>query len=137
LGATWQGKIFKRTSLENYWKLQFSVALFSFILPWLILSMNFLKLPVSFVYLVFFLVTLTISVLTGAQFSLSSRLHRDKIANITAGIYSVDLLGSAIGAFLVAVLLFPILGLVKVCIFLSIINLISGLLTFRKGKRIS
>jgi predicted membrane-bound spermidine synthase len=97
--------------------------------------LNTLKLPVSLVYLVFFLITLTISVMTGAQFSLASRLHRDKIADVSAGIYSIDLLGSAIGAFLVAVLLFPLLGLVKVFTFLSIINLISGFLTFRKARR--
>ena len=132
LGATWQEKIFKKTNLENYRKFQFSIALISLILPWLILSLKILNLPAFLVYLVFFLVTLTISVLAGAQFSLASRLHQDKIANISAGIYSVDLLGSAIGAFLVAVLLFPMLGLVKVCIFLAGINLISGFLTFRK-----
>jgi spermidine synthase len=136
LGATSQEKIFKNTSLRNYRKLQFCVAIFSFILPWLILSLKTLQPPTSLVYLVFFLLTLTISVLAGAQFSLASRLHQDKIADISAGIYSVDLLGSAIGAFLVAVILFPLLGLVNVCIFLSVINVVAGFLILRKGRRL-
>ena len=132
LGASYHERIFERISIGNYRKLQFTMAAFSFILPWLILSLKTLNFPPSIVYLVFFLLTLSISVMTGAQFSLASRLHRDKITDISAGIYSVDLLGSAIGAFLVAVLLFPLLGLVKVCILLALINLIAGFLTFRK-----
>ena len=134
-GALYGNKIFRKISPESYMKVQFSVALYSLILPFLILGLKTYNLPVSFVYMIFFLLTLTISFLTGTQFSIASGLQKDSIANVSAGIYSVDLLGSAIGALLVAVLLFPMLGLVKVCVLLFLINLGAGMLSFWGGER--
>ena len=63
-------------------------------------------------------------------------LFRSKnISAIAAEIYSIDLLGSAIGALLVATLLVPLIGLVKVCILIGILNFVAALVVLVKRKR--
>ena len=72
--------------------------------------------------------------LTGIQYRLASLLIKGTQLKIASSTYSADLLGSAVGAFLVAVFLFPLLGLVTTGIILAIINLISAsiVLTLKK-----
>ncbi len=135
LGAMIQSKLPSLKSIKDYWKIQFSIGIFSFIFPAIILAIQYFHFHISFVYLIFSGSTLIISVFTGLQFSLASKVYKNKIAQISAGIYSIDLLGSALGALLVAILLFPLLGLLQVFIFFGLINLLAAILSFRFTKR--
>jgi predicted membrane-bound spermidine synthase len=54
-------------------------------------------------------------------------MREQKIATIAAKNYSADLFGSAMGAILTTIFLFPILGLIWTCFVLALLNVISAL----------
>lgn len=76
-----------------------------------------------------------IGTLTGLQFSLASKLRDKSILSVASSSYSSDLLGAAIGAILIASILIPLFGLIKVSLILSIVNFIIGLLILVKAKK--
>ncbi len=130
IGALYQRKILKMEKLELFWKMQFGIAVFAGVIPVILILLQTIQFPTALVYLVFFLITLIISVFTGIQFSLASQVQNNSIARVSSAIYSVDLMGSAAGAFLVSVILFPILGLVKIFVLLAILNIFSGFISY-------
>jgi spermidine synthase len=135
-GAYCQRRILKNETYRNYRNIQFIIAAISLIIPSIFILLNSFIFRDILMYLIFFSITAVISVIAGIQFSLASRLQKKSIAEVAAGIYSIDLLGSAIGILLVSVYLLPLLGLVRVFILLAGLNLISGLISFSMGKRV-
>jgi len=71
---------------------------------------------------------LIMAFITGIQFGIASRIHRDgQVANL-ARLYSADLSGAAIGALLTATLLLPVFGFYNVLFLLAGINFAGGLI---------
>jgi spermidine synthase len=131
IGASYRMKQLKKDELEQFWKIQSGIAVFAAIVPGILYLLQVVHVPTALVYIMFFVLTLVISVLTGMQFSIASRVQSNNMAKVSSVIYSVDLIGSAAGAFLVSILLFPLLGLVKVFILLAVLNSISGFLSYK------
>ena len=118
--------------IKKYYLLQFGLALFAILLP-LIISFtgNFpdFKIPVQLMILslVFILATAV-----GQLFLMANKLQHSGFGVVAARSYSIDLAGSAFGAFFTSIVLIPVIGLTKTCFVVAGLNIISGLLAFSK-----
>jgi len=120
--------------INNYFRLQFGLAGFAVVLPFLIQIIGEFagwKLPVQFL---FFLLVFTLAFCIGFEFLLASKLQQKSYSETSAVNYSTDLAGSAFGAFLTTILLLPLLGLVYTCFVAAALNLFSGALAFSIRK---
>ncbi|MBN1852206.1 MAG: fused MFS/spermidine synthase [Pirellulales bacterium] len=72
------------------------------------------------------LLTLLLAVLVGMQFPLAARVDFRGPAVTSAGLYTADYLGAALGALLVSTLLIPLLGVFVVCLLVAGLNLVAA-----------
>lgn len=135
LGAFSFNRMIPVPTEKKYIHIQVSLALFSLGFPFIILALNLPGIPVIMVQVVFLLLTLTLSFITGLEFSLASVLGSKDITLKMSTNYSADLFGSAIGAIVTTLILLPFLGIVTSCLVLVAMNLFSaGFLFFRQKK---
>jgi len=84
----------------------------------------------------FYILTILAGFAGGLQFPLADSLYRKSISYPESGlgiIYGVDLAGSSVGALITAPLMIPVLGMVPVLVFLSVMNSITaGVLWLRR-----
>jgi spermidine synthase len=76
--------------------------------------------------ILFPLASLTCGFIAGVQFPLANSIYLkggNEIAKTAGLLYGIDLLGACLGAFLVSIFLIPILGIVKTCCLLGMLNL--------------
>jgi spermidine synthase len=136
IGAAYFNKFLRKININSFIKIQILIGLYSILFPFIILLLNKLNVSTLAVYFIFFLLTLVISILTGMQFSLASKIKKEKISVIASETYAADLLGSAAGMILVSVILFPLLGIVNLCLLIGGFNfLISGLIYFVSARK--
>jgi spermidine synthase len=122
-------------SEKRYIHLQLTLALFSLGFPFLILVLSLPGIPVHMIQVVFLLLTLILSFITGLEFSLASALGSQDITLKISSNYSADLFGSAVGAIVTTLILLPFLGFVAACLVIVAINLFSaGFLYLRQKK---
>ena len=108
---------------------------FSIGFPFIILALNLPGMPSGLVQVVFVLLTLVISFITGLEFSLASAIGSNDITLKISFNYSADLFGSAFGALVTTLILLPFLGMVASCLVLAGLNIFSaGFLHFRQKK---
>ena len=70
----------------------------------------------------------------GYEFLLASKLRLSGFSETSGINYSTDLAGSAFGAFLMAIVLLPVLGLVSSCLIVAALNVFSGSMVFFSGE---
>ncbi len=90
--------------------LQISVAIFSFVLPAVFFIFKNLQIHDAVLFILFTFFLLVISILTGAIFSVASKIIQNDYASIASTAYGLDLLGAATGALLFTIYLIPMLG---------------------------
>lgn len=116
--------------IKWYYRIQYGLVLFTAALPLIIKgtgSVAAWRLPAQ---VLFFLIIFLLATAIGLEFLLASRLRKISFSE-TAGInYSTDLAGSAFGAYLSAIVLLPLFGLVYTCLFVASLNMISGTLAW-------
>jgi spermidine synthase len=135
LGAFSFNRLIPLPDEKRYIRIQISLALFSLGFPFIILALNLPGMPVMMVYVVFLLLTLILSFITGLEFSLASAIGSKDITLRISSNYSADLFGSAIGAIVTTLILLPILGIVTSCLVLVGMNIFSaGFLFFMQKK---
>jgi len=122
------------TSFRNYSIFQYLIGIFSVLITIILFTLKSNYLGNFFIYTVFIVLIFLIGLLTGIQFSLATKLRTNTISTIAATAYGSDLLGSAIGAILVASFLIPWLGIIKVALILGILNILTGLFILLKAK---
>jgi len=106
VGTLW----FRSNPFRVYLSLQLSMAGLSVLIPMTLILIGRMGLPLWMVQSKAAMITVALSVLTGMEYSLAFRLSgRDKALNVAKN-YSADLFGSALGAFMIPVFLFPLLG---------------------------
>ena len=84
-------------------------------------------------YLIIFVIILIPTSLMGACFPLAMKAYTkdfDKVAEDTGSLYSINTIGSVIGAILCGFLLIPYLGLDKTEVFASLVNMTIAILMF-------
>ncbi len=132
-----QKRLLPEATLGQLTLVQVLIGIFAMILPFLFLLFRILDPASGLIHIFFFLLTLLISILTGIFFSLATVLLKGNVLQVSSGLYGSDLIGSALGALLVAALLFPLLGLVKVALLIGIFNLTAALFIWLSRKRLS
>ncbi len=135
IGSFYTHKFLHKASIINYTKILFIIGLYSLLLPIILLMLKSYNLNPIFTHIIFGILTLIISTLTGIEFSLASKIQTGNTALITAKIYSADLLGSAIGALIVTTYMIPLWGIVKVSIFIGLFNLFIGIVILMKKRK--
>ena len=128
---------FVKISVKSYFRIfkinQVLIGIMAIIFPLLLKVLNSEEISGMLVKIVFYLMMVFSGVLTGLQFSLSTFLQKQKTSVVAARAYSADLIGSAAGALLSAVILLPVAGLVGTGIILGAFNfLIVVVLIFSK-----
>lgn len=132
-GALLRKRFFPAAKNKHFYFLQFSLAIFSIILPFIIIFTESLSTFPNLVHIIFFLLTFIISVITGFLFSIATLIQKQAISEISAKVYSVDLIGAALGALIVSILLVPLTGIIYTGIIIGILNLLCALNTFLKS----
>lgn len=124
----------KSVSPTAYMKVQGLIAVFALTVPGILLLMQS-KWPADWmIHGVFYLLTFLIAFLIGLMFSQGVTLQEKHYRQIAGNIYSIDLIGSALGALLIASFLIPLWGFYNVCWFLAAINLLAIGNTFFTNK---
>ncbi len=85
----------------------------------------------------FYILTTLAGFAGGFQFPVADSLYRKSISYHESGlgiIYGVDLAGSSVGALVTASLMIPILGMVPVLVFLSVLNSITACALWLRRK---
>lgn len=132
----------KFPAIRTYWMLQFGLALFAIALPFLVefreSTYDWLLPAQALFFVLIFLLASGI----GYEFMLAARL-RERSYSETSGVnYSTDLMGSALGAFLAAIVLLPLLGILYTCLIVAGLNVVSGLMAmtsshnYRSGRAV-
>jgi len=86
------------------------------------------------VELLFFGLVLALAFTIGLQFLLASKLQNSTFSETSGKNYSIDLAGSAFGAFLTAIVILPLLGLIYTCLIVAGLNILSGSLALSIRK---
>ncbi len=124
----------RRPAGKNYYLVQAVLAVLTLLLP-LLLKMAGLTgkvyLPVQ---LLFFLLLFILAFTVGLEFRLAADLKMTASRERAGLLYATDLSGSALGAFLAALVLLPLLGMFRTCLLLAGLNIISATLAFSLRK---
>lgn len=84
-------------------------------------------------YPVFYLLSIITGFLVGSEFPLANRLCRQEgsVGKTAGTLYALDLLGAFFSAVLVSIVLLPIFGVLKTCLFLALLKLGGIILYFK------
>ncbi len=130
IGAKFSSIFFRSNPLRYYLLLQIILAAYAMIVPFLIFWLHMAQVTGILVQLLLAFLALDIAGLVGMEYGLAVRLSKTTPSSAVAINYSADLFGSAIGAFLVTLFLFPMLGLIWTGMILSLLNLFSAICLF-------
>mgnify|MGYP006292053833 CR=1 FL=1 len=136
LGTYYRHRIVKGVTISNFQRLQLWIAIYSFALPLLLLLFKTLHVHPDVIPYLFIFLMFVISFLVGMLFSLASQLQIKRIVKIASGVYSIDLIGAAMGSFLTTAYLIPRLGLINICLIIGLLVLLTMLffyVRFRAG----
>jgi len=136
MGSFWRVRIFPRATIRLYAKIQMVVALYCFLLPVVLLMLQNIQGSAAVVHGSIFILTFVIAVLVGVEFSVAADLRRGQPQRVASELYAVDLIGSALGALLVAVVLIPMLGIVAASIVPGLLSLLAALVALIQRKSI-
>jgi spermidine synthase len=114
-GTYYRQWIVSKLLISNFYKLKYSLAAYSLFIPVLLLTLHSSDIPAFIIQILFGIMMFIAAALVGMIFSMASKLRLKKPVFIASEIYSVDLIGAAIGSFVVSVYLIPWLGLLNVC----------------------
>ena len=125
-GSLWKNSINKASPYKSYYLIQFIIAAFSLILPLIIYltgNITAFLLPAQFI---FFLLIFILAFCIGHEFNLAAQLQPYTVGETSGRNYSTDLAGSAFGAFLTAIVLLPLTGLIITCLIIGGLNIFSA-----------
>ena len=125
VGTYYRSLIFKKVSVGNFQRLQIVMIVFSLFLPLLLILFRETDINGTLIQVLFMVLMFITSLMVGMLFSLASNLQINKIVNIASGVYSIDLIGAAIGSFVTTAYLIPKLGLINVCFVTSAVILVA------------
>ncbi|MEI8006939.1 MAG: hypothetical protein WCI48_12090 [Bacteroidota bacterium] len=117
-GARWSGK----DPFRSYLAIQLSLAALSVLIPLALIMASRMALPLWVFPAKVSAVTVVLAFMVGMEYSFAFRLSQRNKALAVSKNYSADLFGSALGAFIVPVILFPLLGLMNTGYVLALLN---------------
>ncbi len=128
-GTFYRGIFIKNILTRNFHTLQFALGIYALLIPAFLLGINNLNIPVLFAHLIIIILMFIAASMVGMVFSLSSQLKLLKPAVIASEIYSLDLLGAALGSFLVSIYLIPVFGLMNVSLVVGALVILIGIIS--------
>ena len=133
VGALLRPKLVPSVSRRAYMMAQIGITAYALVLLLFLSELDRFS-GASFLTLTLFMVlTFAIAALVGIVFSIAAELRAGDATAVASELYGVDLLGSALGALLVATILIPAAGFEGVCLIVGALTLLSGLLVTRKS----
>ena len=136
VGSLWRARIVPRATASHYVRIQLAVALYCFLLPVALLMLQSFRGSAMVVHGSIFLLTFVIAVIVGVEFSVAADLRRGMPQRVASELYGVDLIGSALGALLVAVVLIPLLGVVAASVVPGVLSLSAAVAAVVQRKSI-
>jgi spermidine synthase len=134
-GSMYGQRMSTKSGITKYVGVQCAIFFYCLLLP---IVLSFLKNaphPDAVIYAIYFFLTLGIGVLIGIEFSIATKLLKGNISFVASELYGIDLIGSAIGALIVAVYLLPLLGITNVSMVIAFLSLSSAFTAFVSRKR--
>ena len=122
LGSQAGARRFRIDPFRIYLALQVSLAALSVLIPMALILVGRMGLPIWMAQAKVAGITLVLSFMVGMEYSIAFRLSQRNKALAVSKNYSADLFGSALGAFIVPVILFPLLGLMNTGYVLALLN---------------
>jgi spermidine synthase len=127
-------KRIKSVDYTKYAGIQFALALYSTFLPFILYLVKDSVDNDAIIYGIFSLLTVFVAFPIGIEFSFAARLLKTTISSTASTLYSVDLIGSALGALMVSIYVLPLLGITWSCIIIASLCLASALASFISGR---
>lgn len=113
-----------KKDILSFLKIEIMAVLFSLAVPVLLINLGSMY-SIWFAP-IFFLLSALSGLIVGLEFPLANKIYGTERTTQTAGVlYSMDLLGAWMGALVVSIALLPVLGLLKTCLFLACLKLLS------------
>jgi spermidine synthase len=134
IGSKCSERFFTSASFRYYILFQAALTVLSLALPFLLVWMTGTFVSDNLIKFTLVALTFIASVVVGMEYGLSVHLSRTLPSSCVPVNYSAELFGAAAGAFLVAVFIFPRLGLVNTGIFLGILNATGALLVIIRRR---
>lgn len=106
---------------------QAALCVYSLMLPIIWLFLKDISDRIAMV--IFCLLTIIPSVIVGFQYVAGTLTQSKNVVSSAAKLYSIDLIGSALGIALTTLIMVPLLGLFWCCVILAILNVVGGLFT--------
>ncbi|MBM3199680.1 hypothetical protein FJZ53_01995 [Candidatus Woesearchaeota archaeon] len=134
-GAYYSNNKLKDKSFETFVKNQLFIAGYATALPFILISMSYLK-DEALVFLsstiLIPLLVIVLGFMAGFAFPLASKLSFDTVEKTSAKVYAADLIGSCLGAIIISVVLIPLLGITQVCMIIACLNIAASWMMWKK-----
>ena len=132
-GSYYATRYFKDVEKKLLSRFQFGISLFAFTLPILFILFKNIEMHDGIILSVFVILLSVISFLTGAIFSVVSKISKNEYGTVASNAYSLDLLGAATGALLFTIYLIPLLGFGWSVVLVGLFNLLIAILIGSKS----
>jgi len=123
-GSYYATRYFKNIEKKLFGRLQLGISIFAFILPVVFILIKNIETNDGLILVIFVILLSVISFLTGAIFSVASKISKSEYGTVASNTYSLDLLGAATGALLFTIYLIPLLGFGWSVVFTGLFNLL-------------
>ncbi len=133
LGAFLGHRARLRSEFTSFIRVQALLGLYAILLPVILNILDDRSSSETFAYAIFVFLTILVGMIVGFEFSLASQLLRERVSRVASILYSVDLIGGAIGALLLSVYLLPMFGLAQSCTIIAAVGLLGPLAAFVRG----
>ena len=134
-GAILSSKVLRRSDIQSFISVQVCIGGIALISPLGLIFLNSHSTNFYLVHTIFSFTTFVFALFIGAEFAVASRLQKGNVSTIASNLYSVDLVGSAIGALLVTAYLIPLLGITKVCFIVAGLMFASAAVSILNRKK--
>jgi len=134
LGAYISSKDYIKSHIKTLLHIQLFFALFIFISTFVLFIIFSYPLYNPLSYIFFVILSCILGFFVGVEFSIATKLLPKRVGLIASQLYSVDMLGGALGALITATFMLPAYGIINTCIFMGVFNLISAFVLFLNKK---
>lgn len=136
LGAVSRRVVFRQPGRGGFIILPLAMAVIALLIP-AILVTPVVQSGIAVTLLVVLLLLFVIAFAAGIVFSIAVQMRSGRLTDAVAALYSADLIGSAIGAFLTSVFLIPLLGIMNTAYLTGTLLLLFALYLFIRRKHLS
>lgn len=134
VGALVRPKLIPKVSRKAYMLTQFGISVYAWILVMFLSGLDSVSGASILTLILFMVLTFAIAALVGLVFSIAAELRAGDPTAVASELYGVDLVGSALGALLVATVLIPAAGFEGVSLIVGALTFLTGLLTLVKSQ---